>query len=149
MRSFGFMPKFFLGSLRLIRMGGIDLGKQILIFPAVKIILQSKGIYAASRDFHLFCKILGLFEQRFLNRDSGLDGLHFFHTILSTNNITNLNIMGNTKSQMIGAILLSGEFVQSVRSYLFDVAPKMFPIFEKRRDSRPYSWPINHFHKGR
>jgi len=78
MRSFGFLPKVFLGCLRFVRMGGIDLGKQILIFPAAKIILQGKGIYAASRDFHLFCKILGLFEQRFLNRDGGLDCFQSF-----------------------------------------------------------------------
>ena len=78
MRSFGFLPKVFLGCLGFVRLGGIDLGKHILIFPAAKIILQGKGIYAASRDFHLFGEIFGLFEQRFLNRDGGLDCFRYF-----------------------------------------------------------------------
>jgi hypothetical protein len=44
MRSFGFMPEVFLGCLHFLRLGGIDLDKQILIFSAAKIILQGKGV---------------------------------------------------------------------------------------------------------
>jgi hypothetical protein len=40
MRSFGFPPEVFLGYLHFLRLDGIDLGKQILFFPAAKIILQ-------------------------------------------------------------------------------------------------------------
>jgi hypothetical protein len=40
MRSFGFLPEVFLGCLHFLGLGGIDLGNQILIFPAAEIILQ-------------------------------------------------------------------------------------------------------------
>jgi hypothetical protein len=40
MRSFGFLQEVLLGSPYFFRLGGVDLGKQILIFPAAKIMLQ-------------------------------------------------------------------------------------------------------------
>jgi hypothetical protein len=44
MRSFGILPEVFRGRLHFPCLHGIDLGKQILIFLAIKIILQGTDV---------------------------------------------------------------------------------------------------------